>query len=351
MSRPSILPGWLKRGDAPDFAAVATPGDARAAMRRAGFEMVGEFLQLHDLEPSDVNYAVVRAHLTGDPAVSPAVTALLASSAPLTDAALANIAEAREKTMRPEALAEMAEGLAAQFAECLRLVTATSQSNDRYRAALNSEVAGLATDPLGTVDRLVALTRHAVEVATSMEAELDNARRETERLRSNLRRAQREADRDHLTGLPNRRHFETRLGAIAPGTPAFIAMCDIDDFKIINDSHGHSTGDRVLKFVARLLRSELDDHGIVARYGGEEFVCLFEGGSIAEAVGHVDRARAELLSRSLARREDGEPIGRVTFSAGVAIVAGDPQEALRLADAALYDAKRAGKNQVLVAAS
>lgn len=349
MSRPSILPTWLKRGSTPACIAVETPGDARTAMRRAAFEMVGEFLDLHDLEPNDVNYAIVRAHLSGDPAVSPAVTALLASSIPLTSAALASIAEAREWTLRPDTLAEMAEGLATQFAECLRLVTATSQSNDRYRAALDSEVAGLSADPLGTVDRLVALTRHAVEVAAAMEAELDNARRETDRLRTNLRRAQREADRDHLTGLPNRRHFETRFGALEQGAVAYVALCDIDDFKIINDSHGHSTGDRVLKFVARLLRSELGDHAIVARYGGEEFVCLFEGGSIADAAGYVDRARAELVSRSLTRREDDKPIGRVTFSAGVAVLKGDLQEALRLADATLYTAKRAGKNQVLIA--
>jgi diguanylate cyclase len=349
MTRPALLPAWLRRDAEP----VATPmrgmADVRASFLRTQYEMVGEFLDRQGLEPTDLNYAVARAHIAGEPLVTREVTALLRAGEPLTDAKMARIAELRERGLRPEMLAQMAEGLAQQLADCLRVVTATSQSNDRYRAALDNEVAEIAADPLGAVDRLVALTRHAVEVAATMEAELGVARQETERLRSNLRRAQRDADRDHLTGLPNRRHFEMRLSALARGRRACIALCDIDDFKVVNDSHGHGTGDRVLKFVGRLLRSELGEHALVARYGGEEFVCLFEDCDVETAAAHIDRTRAGLLSRSLARRDDGRAIGRVTFSAGVAPVAGDPREALRLADATLYDAKRGGKNQVLVA--
>lgn len=348
MTRPAIIPNWFRRSVETAAAPVAM-SDVRQAMRRAQFEQVGEFLRRHDLDSNDTNYSVVRAHLAGDPLVTGAVTALLRADEPLTDAAVARVAEERDRALRPEVLADMAELLAHQFAECLRLLTATSQSNDRYRAALDSEVAGLATDPLGAVERLVDVTRHAVEAAQAMEAELGVARRETERLRSNLRRAQRDADRDHLTGLPNRRHFEMRLGAIDRGQPACIALCDIDDFKVVNDSHGHGTGDRVLKFFGRLLRSELGGHGVVARYGGEEFVCLFEGCDAAAAARHIDRARERLVSRSLTRRDDRRAIGKLTFSAGVAAVTDDAREALRLADAALYDAKRSGKNRVVVA--
>ena len=349
MTRAVLLPAWLRREVEPDARPTRSAPEMRATFRRTQYDMVGEFLDRHSLDPNEINYAVARAHLAGEPAVTQAVTALLRAGEPLTDAAMARIADDRERGLRPDTLAQMAEGLAQQLADCLRLVAATSQSNDRYRAALDSEVAEIAADPRGTVERLVALTRQAVEVAATMEAELGAARQETERLRSNLRRAQRDADRDHLTGLPNRRHFETRLSALAEGRQACIALCDIDDFKVINDSHGHGTGDRVLKFVGRLLRSELGEHALVARYGGEEFVCLFEDCDAETAAAHVDRTRAGLLSRSLARRDDGRAIGRVTFSAGVAPVIGDPREALRLADATLYDAKRGGTNQVLVA--
>lgn len=348
MTRPALLPAWLRREE-PVPAPPPSVQNVRATLRRRQYEMVGEFLDHHGLDASDVNYAVARAHVAGEPAVTKAVTALLRAGEPLTDASMARIAEESDGAPRPEMLSQMAEKLAQQFADCLRLVTATSQSNDRYRAALDSEVAGIATDPLGAVDRLVALTRQAVEVAATMEAELSLAREETERLRSHLRRAQRDADRDHLTGLPNRRHFETRLGALGHGPKVSIALCDIDNFKVVNDSHGHGVGDRVLKFVGRLLRSELGEHALVARYGGEEFVCLFENCDAETAAAHVDRARAQLLSRSLARRDDGRAIGRITFSAGVAQVADDPREALRSADATLYQAKRDGKNRVMVA--
>lgn len=351
MTSATLLPAWLRRDGGPPALAIvdAAAPSTRAAARRAQFDEIGEFLDHHELEPSEVNFAVARAHLAGDPIVSDAVTALLRAREQLTDAAMARVAEQRDRSVRPEWIADMAESLAGQFAKCLRLLNATSQSNDRFRAALDTEVTALAHDPLGTVERLVDMTRQALEVAQAMELELGHARQETERLRSNLRRAQRDADRDHLTGLPNRRCFETRLGMLDRARPAAIALCDVDDFKVVNDSHGHGTGDRVLKFVGRLLRTELGDHAVVARYGGEEFVCLFEDCGADEAADQIDRARVGLLSRSLARRNDGRTIGRLTFSAGVANVAHDAREALKLADEALYRAKRGGKNQVVVA--
>ena len=347
MSRAALLPTWLRRPDRDGQAGTI----ARTTALRAHFDLIGDFLERHALEPSDVNYALVRAHLAGEPAISAAITALLREHGCLSDAMLSRLADQHERALRPEQLAEMAEQLAGSFAECLRLIAASSQSTDSYRHALGHEAAGLATDPIGAVERLIDLTRQAVETAQAMESELEAAHRETDRLRSNLRRAQRDADRDHLTGLPNRRHFESRLGAIDQRHGAVIALCDIDNFKHVNDRHGHGTGDRVLKFVGRLLRSELGDHALVARYGGEEFIRLFEDGDAAAAAAHVDRARAQLLSRSLARRDDGRAIGSVTFSAGVATMAGDPREAMRRADAALYDAKRDGKNRVVVSAS
>jgi diguanylate cyclase len=125
-----------------------------------------------------------------------------------------------------------------------------------------------------------------------------------------------------------------------------VALCDIDNFKAVNDRHGHDTGDRVLRFVGRLLRDALPPHVFVARYGGEEFVCLFEGADVAKAAELLDAARVRLSERVLRDQTSDAPIGTVTFTAGVAMVAEDPAAALRSADEALYSAKKAGKDRV-----
>jgi diguanylate cyclase len=133
--------------------------------------------------------------------------------------------------------------------------------------------------------------------------------------------------------------------------PLTLALCDIDNFKAINDGHGHETGDRVLRFVAQLLREQLDRRAFVARYGGEEFVCLFQGVGVDAAVAALDAARIALSHRSLRDQSSGAAIGAITFSAGVAAADGDATAALREADSLLYAAKRQGKDQILARAA
>jgi diguanylate cyclase len=161
---------------------------------------------------------------------------------------------------------------------------------------------------------------------------------------------------DHLTGLPNRRCFESRLReehklALADGEPLSVAFCDIDHFKIINDSHGHDAGDRVLKFVAGLLARISGDKCHVARHGGEEFVMLFRGITVSEAARIVDEARMDMAERHLVDRQTGERMQQVTFSGGVADIFAyaEPGEALKAADRALYLAKEHGRNRVYIA--
>jgi diguanylate cyclase len=176
-------------------------------------------------------------------------------------------------------------------------------------------------------------------------------------LRGSLAEARRLAESDQLTGLANRRAFEGRLRqAVATardnGKPLSLAFCDIDHFKKINDTHGHDVGDRILKFVAQRLASVSGNNCFVARHGGEEFVMLFEGLSAEEAARMVDDVRADMEDRRLVAKQSGEPIGKVSFSAGVATLADNDngRGMLRAADQALYKAKREGRNRVELAA-
>lgn len=150
------------------------------------------------------------------------------------------------------------------------------------------------------------------------------------------------AMRDALTGLHNRRQLS---GALATGsaTPRALLYVDIDDFKGVNDSLGHDAGDAVLVEIARRITGSVRPGDTVARIGGDEFVVLGENldaDTAAQLAGRVLAAVSEPISTPA-----GEVV--VTASCGVHISApGDVDGALELADAAMYDAKRGGRNRV-----
>jgi diguanylate cyclase (GGDEF)-like protein len=134
-------------------------------------------------------------------------------------------------------------------------------------------------------------------------------------------------------------------------TPAAVAMVDIDHFKAINDRHGHLTGDAVLAALAAAMRSLLRDYDLIGRFGGEEFSLLLPHTTAAEATQAAQRLRSRIARLTIpAVTPDSEPV-RVTVSIGVATVQSsrrDLDELLAAADAALYRAKAAGRNQVVV---
>jgi diguanylate cyclase (GGDEF)-like protein len=162
---------------------------------------------------------------------------------------------------------------------------------------------------------------------------------------------------DGLTGLANRRHFDEVLRnewarARRAGQSLAVVMIDVDFFKSYNDRYGHQRGDDCLIRVARALRSGARRASdLVARYGGEEFAIVLANASAAEAmqVGETLRAGIELLAIA----HEAAPAARVTISVGVAVAGyavADTDALLRLADTALYQAKHAGRNCVMLAA-
>jgi diguanylate cyclase (GGDEF)-like protein len=157
---------------------------------------------------------------------------------------------------------------------------------------------------------------------------------------------QKAATRDPLTGLANRAELEKHLAKVFadaqhPGALPFSAVfLDIDHFKSINDDHSHRVGDEVLKDISHLLEDELYSGELVARYGGEEFVVICPETLLADAVQRADRLRRAVLTNTLGGL-------KITASFGVAqLEEGDTTESvLRRADAALYEAKRTGRNR------
>lgn len=159
--------------------------------------------------------------------------------------------------------------------------------------------------------------------------------------------------RDGLTGLLNHTHTKERLAVEVArarrhsGRVAF-AMIDIDHFKEVNDRFGHSTGDRVLKSLARLLQQRFRKTDIIGRYGGEEFAVILDGIDGSAALKIVDALR---VSFSAVRHQAAESYFSVTFSGGIATFPrfGDATALNEAADKALYEAKRTGRNRVVLA--
>ncbi len=161
-----------------------------------------------------------------------------------------------------------------------------------------------------------------------------------------LQQVQKMADTDALTGVSNRRTLEMVLErevsrAARNGEQVTLVMVDIDHFKAINDTHGHQTGDEVLKKVAATIADGCRDFDVAARYGGEEFAVVLPSCSAKESL-----VVAERLRRSIGEADNPVPI---TASAGVATFpthAPDPERLIAAADEALYESKRAGRDRV-----
>ena len=209
--------------------------------------------------------------------------------------------------------------------------------------------------------RDVSARKGAEEVITKMLAELAVARREAERANQELQATNEKllqlSQQDPLTGIANRRHFNEFLRhewqrALRESSNLAVVLLDIDHFKAYNDYYGHQAGDLCLRRVASVLGAELNRPGdMLARYGGEEFVIVLPNTPI-EGAAHIAETLRKAVERVAIAHERSPVDSRVTVSMGVA---GAPvtQKAsaemlLRAADRALYQAKRNGRNRVML---
>jgi len=171
------------------------------------------------------------------------------------------------------------------------------------------------------------------------------------KLREELRE---QATHDPLTGLFNRRYFQENLSrelyrAQRRKAPLCVAMLDLDYFKRFNDTFGHGAGDSLLREFGRVLREKLRKSDISCRYGGEEFVLILPDSSLTDTQKRVEQIRA--LVNQLQLRHGEHLLGAMTVSAGIAEARAQGEtagELLRAADEALYAAKRAGRDRVVI---
>lgn len=201
----------------------------------------------------------------------------------------------------------------------------------------------LGLDGADAFDRLLDVRRLGRALANSMSLAISNIS-----LREKLRT---QSLRDPLTGLYNRRYMEDALEryvslAERTGSPTSVIMIDLDDFKKLNDAHGHAKGDAVLRDVAAQLVSGLRPSDVVSRYGGEELMVILPGCGLDDAEQKAEALRARLESLADAH---GFPISASFGVACVPETSSSPLDVVPMADGALYVAKQAGKNCVRAA--
>ncbi len=183
-------------------------------------------------------------------------------------------------------------------------------------------------------------------------------KRYNEHLRLNLQHTMELAIVDGLTGLNNRRYLDNHLKilfdrAAVRGRPISICMTDIDRFKLVNDTYGHDVGDEVLREFAARIRSTVRGADLACRYGGEEFVVVMPDTPIELAASVAERLRAIVEDKPFYVRSIDRELS-ITASLGIATSSGAfgaPDEILKHADKALYEAKHAGRNRVVAAAA
>jgi diguanylate cyclase len=320
---------------------------------------IGDFLVAHDLALTP--YTLTVAHdcvMDADPLLARQLSRRRESGQPVTLEWLEQTCAHGSRETGVSMLGEVMERLEQSLSQFGASAAAAQTATRDYNEALSEHGRALQKSGAasGVVTEIVNLVREMVGRTREIERDMERSEKESRQLRNNLDRAKRAADEDYLTGLPNRRAFDRRLAdelnaVDETGEPLCVAFCDIDHFKRVNDTHGHETGDRVLRAVAQKLAAISNDKCHVARHGGEEFAVVLRGYTLGEAQVVVNEARESLASKQLVNRATRLPIGLVTFSAGIAEISHFPdvKDLLKAADEALYRAKQEGRNRVLVA--
>jgi two-component system cell cycle response regulator len=183
-------------------------------------------------------------------------------------------------------------------------------------------------------------------------------KRYNDRLRASVKQTIELAVTDPLTGLYNRRYLDNHLNVLfnrsmARGRPLSVLITDIDRFKQVNDTYGHDGGDEVLREFANRVRSTIRGADLACRYGGEEFVVVMPDTSPEIAATVAERLRAAIESAPFMLKHSGEALN-VTASFGIASRIASvltPDQLMKQADLALYEAKNTGRNRVVAAAA
>lgn len=323
-------------------------------------EQAWQSMREHGIPPTPQNFEVCYAWRAGDkPALTQRLEAALRGGEPLAPALLGAL---HRDFFTPGFDIDAVRDGAGELGQIATEMTAQVSADRAMVATLGQAMGRIAATSPAAPDEI----RHAATALGSASLQATERLRALEQLfaasvkritelKQRLAKAEQDATRDALTGLANRRMFNSviqraAMQAAADRSALSLLLLDIDHFKRFNDTYGHALGDNVLRLVARVLREHIKGRDTAARYGGEEFAIVLVGARIDGAVTVAEQIRVMLERHPLMNRASGERLGVVTCSIGVsAYRLGEPiAELIERADQALYRAKREGRNTVRV---
>jgi len=205
------------------------------------------------------------------------------------------------------------------------------------------------------VANLIEETDQVKRVNSSMEQKLNVMKDEVDILKQDMDALNTSAYTDQLTNIPNRRAFDETINKLldkyqSVGSIFSLLFIDIDHFKLFNDTHGHAIGDKVLTFIASILKKGIKGSDMVARYGGEEFVVLLPKTDYQGAMIVAKQLCDKIAKKTLIMGgESKTSLGNITISTGVSLISPEDEIAslIERADKALYQAKEQGRNRVV----
>jgi len=291
-------------------------------------------------------------------------------SGPISKTSLADATKALKEVIYKQGLLKntlseekvIAKNLMLSFVDRLSAMVSTTDNYHKTITGFSKRISQASDigDLNSVLNGIMEATKEAQDQALRSRDEMIGARQEMQKAEARIQMLESQlvhmgelVREDQLTGSLNRRGMDESLdreiaNADRRHAPLCVALLDLDDFKRINDTHGHATGDEVLVHLVNVVKDTLRKLDVIARFGGEEFLVLMPETSPDEAMQIITRVQRELTKRIF--MHDTQRL-LITFSAGVAYrVPGENQASLiKRADVALYKAKHAGKNRVILA--
>ncbi len=312
----------------------------------------------NDIVPNPCNYALWYSYVSNrDKGLKKALDDAIAESGTCPATLSKKLFEEHVVKDETEFQKQIQDSLSDVVSDLINDATNTREGTECYTRDLESSLETLINDKdpehlQQTVQNLIAATEKERSVVGSFEQQIKAAELEIQSLRQQLREREEDATTDQLIKVANRRAFDQRLYALVDsGQPVTLILVDLDHFKKLNDTFGHLLGDKVLQGMGALLKKICPANALAARYGGEEFAFLLEG-DLEQGCALAEETRQLMQKLSIKKKNTDELIDNITASFGVAQLASGeyPEQLIERADAALYQAKKAGRNTVKKAA-
>ncbi len=310
---------------------------------------------------SAINYALIYTYFAGDSvALNEELDGLISRNTPLTSDLAEKlftryVCHCRE-VVNEDLHAEIINTLTSVLGSFVDLAGRTARSNASLQSHLEKlESVSGPEQVLEIAAEIVQETAQFINATQVFEESLKDTTVEIENLKGELDKARQQAFNDALTGLMNRRGFdqainETINDSIENKTPFCLLLIDIDNFKQVNDTHGHLVGDKVLRGLSKLLINQMRGNDMLSRYGGEEFAVILPNTPINGAFTVAENLRKSAHKLRLTNVKTGDRLTDITISTGVTCYRkGETVEALiSRCDKALYRAKHQGRNKTVI---